>query len=246
MSIADALLLVFGGLAAGVINTMAGGGSTITVPLLVLAGVPGTQANGSNRVGVLAASAAAVISFRRLGVSGIRKSSSVLLPVLVGSLIGSSLISQISDEAFERLFGVLMVPIVILTLVSPTPKKNITKKWGGGFTILIFSIVGLYGGAIQAGVGLLMIIALSYSGFDLVKANSIKVLVNVLLTIVALPVFLIAGKVDWGPALTLAAGFTLGGWLGAKWAFQGGEKLIRFVMVISAVLLSGRLLGFYG
>ena len=128
MSIADALLLVFGGLAAGVINTMAGGGSTITVPLLVLAGVPGTQANGSNRVGVLAASAAAVISFRRLGVSGIRKSSSVLLPVLVGSLIGSSLISQISDEAFERLFGVLMVPIVILTLVSPTPKKNITKK----------------------------------------------------------------------------------------------------------------------
>jgi len=57
---------------------------------------------------------------------------------------------------------------------------------------------------------------------------------------------LIAGKVDWGPALTLAAGFTLGGWLGAKWAFQGGEKLIRFVMVISAVLLSGRLLGFYG
>ena len=246
MSIADAFLLVFGGLAAGVINTMAGGGSTITVPLLVLAGVPGTQANGSNRVGVLASSAAAVISFRRLGVSGIRESSIVLIPVFFGSLIGSSLISQISDATFEKLFGVLMIPIVILTLISPTPRKDAEKKWSRGLTISVFTFVGLYGGAIQAGVGLVMILALSYSGFDLVKANSIKVLVNVLLTLVALPVFLIAGKVDWGPALTLAVGFTLGGWLGAKWAFQGGEKVIRFVMIVSALVLSGRLLGLYG
>jgi uncharacterized protein len=246
VSLTDVLLLVFGGLAAGVINTMAGGGSTITVPLLVLAGVPGTQANGSNRVGVLASSAAAVISFRRLGVSGIRKSSIVFLPVFFGSLVGSSLISQISDDTFEKLFGVLMIPIVLLTLISPTPKKDREKTWSRGLTISVFTFVGLYGGAIQAGVGLLMVLALSHSGFDLVKANSIKVLINVLLTVVALPVFLLAGKVDWGPALTLAGGFALGGWMGAKWAFQGGEKVIRFVMVISALVLSGRLLGLYG
>ena len=81
MALSEVLLLAFGGLAAGVINTMAGGGSTITVPLLVFAGVPGTYANGSNRVGILPACLAAVLSFRRLGVSGFRDAKIIFLPV---------------------------------------------------------------------------------------------------------------------------------------------------------------------
>ena len=83
MTLWEALLLVGGGLAAGVINTMAGGGSALTVPLLVLAGVPGNQANGSNRVGVLAASGAAVVSFRRSGVDGLKGAAPVLGPAVV-------------------------------------------------------------------------------------------------------------------------------------------------------------------
>ena len=214
MALSEVLLLAFGGLAAGVINTMAGGGSTITVPLLVFAGVPGTYANGSNRVGILPACLAAVLSFRRLGVSGFRDARIIFLPVLFGSLAGSLLINKLGDDQFERLFAFLVIPIVILTLMPPTPKES-KSSWGRSTMILIFFVVGVYGGAIQAGVGLVIVLALSRSGFDLVTANSIKVMINAFVTVVALPVFIFSGKISWGPALVLAAGLTLGGWIGA-------------------------------
>ena len=209
MALSEVLLLAFGGLAAGVINTMAGGGSTITVPLLVFAGVPGTYANGSNRVGILPACLAAVLSFRRLGVSGFRDARIIFLPVLFGSLAGSLLINKLGDDQFERLFAFLVIPIVILTLMPPTPKES-KSSWGRSTMILIFFVVGVYGGAIQAGVGLVIVLALSRSGFDLVTANSIKVMINAFVTVVALPVFIFSGKISWGPALVLAAGLTLG------------------------------------
>ena len=212
MSLTDVLILAFGGLAAGVINTMAGGGSTITVPLLVFAGVPGTYANGSNRVGILPACLAAVLSFRRLGVSGFRDSRVIFLPVIFGSLVGSVLINQLGDDQFERLFAFLVIPIVILTLMPQKSKpKERESSWSSPTMILIFFVVGIYGGAIQAGVGLLMVLTLSRSGFDLVVANSIKVMINALVTVIALPVFIFSGKISWGPALVLAAGLTVGG-----------------------------------
>tara|TARA_B100001142_G_scaffold168949_1_gene168605 strand:+ start:128 stop:865 length:738 start_codon:yes stop_codon:yes gene_type:complete len=245
MALSEVLLLAFGGLAAGVINTMAGGGSTITVPLLVFAGVPGTYANGSNRVGILPACLAAVLSFRRLGVSGFRDARIIFLPVLFGSLAGSLLINKLGDDQFERLFAFLVIPIVILTLMPPAPKES-KSSWKRSTIILIFFVVGLYGGAIQAGVGLVMVLALSRSGFDLVTANSIKVMINAFVTVVALPVFIFSGKISWGPALVLAAGLTAGGWIGAKWTVEGGERVVRWVMVISALGLSGKLVGFYG
>ena len=245
MALSEVLLLAFGGLAAGVINTMAGGGSTITVPLLVFAGVPGTYANGSNRVGILPACLAAVLSFRRLGVSGFRDARIIFLPVLFGSLAGSLLINKLGDDQFERLFAFLVIPIVILTLMPPTPKES-KSSWGRSTMILIFFVVGVYGGAIQAGVGLVIVLALSRSGFDLVTANSIKVMINAFVTVVALPVFIFSGKISWGPALVLAAGLTLGGWIGAKWTVEGGERVVRWVMVIAALGLSGKLVGRYG
>ena len=247
MSLTDVLILAFGGLAAGVINTMAGGGSTITVPLLVFAGVPGTYANGSNRVGILPACLAAVLSFRRLGVSGFRDSRVIFLPVIFGSLVGSVLINQLGDDQFERLFAFLVIPIVILTLMPQKSKpKERESSWSSPTMILIFFVVGIYGGAIQAGVGLLMVLTLSRSGFDLVTANSIKVMINAFVTVVALPVFIFSGKISWGPALVLAAGLTAGGWIGAKWTVEGGERVVRWVMVFAALGLSGKLVGLYG
>ena len=245
MSLSEVLLLTFGGLIAGVINTMAGGGSTITVPLLVFAGVPGTYANGSNRVGILPACLAAILSFRRLGISGFRDFRIIFLPVLFGSLVGSIVINRLGDEQFERLFAFLVIPIVILTLISPTPKER-KNSWNRPTMILIFFAVGIYGGAVQAGVGLLMIVALSYSGLDLVVANSVKVMLNALVTVFALPVFIFSGKISWGPALVLASGLTVGGWIGAKWTVEGGERLVKWVMVIAALGLSGKLVGLYG
>jgi uncharacterized membrane protein YfcA len=239
----EALLLVVGGLAAGVINTMAGGGSALTVPLLVLAGVPGNQANGSNRVGILAASAAAVVSFRRSGTS-LAGSGKVLLPTVIGSVVGSYTISGLADDTFETVFGLLMIPIVVLTVMKPKPKLDV-EPWPAWVTFAVFLAIGLYGGAFQAGVGLVLLAALTRAGYDLVTANNVKVFVNLIVTVFALPVFILRGDVVWGPALTLAAGFMTGGWFGAKLAVKGGEQLVRWFMIAAAIFLAGNLLGLW-
>ncbi len=241
----EALLLVFGGAAAGVVNAVAGGGSTLTVPLLVLAGVPGNDANGSNRVGILTSTAATATAFRRLGVRGLSRAVPILIPIVVGSLIGSYGITRLTDEAFERIFGLVMLPVIFVSIRPPKARVD-ARPWPLWVTVVVFSAVGLYGGAVQAGVGLVMLAALTHAGFDLVNANNVKVVANLVLTAVALPVFIVQGNVQWPQALILAAGLTAGGWVGAHWAVKGGEKFIRAVMVIAALMLSGKLLGLYG
>ncbi len=241
----EALLLVGGGMLAGLINSVAGGGSILTVPLLVLAGVPGNNANASNRVGILTSSLAAAAAFRKLGVEGLSRSKKVLLPVVAGSLIGAYGITRLTDDAFERTFGLLMLPIIFLSIRKPKVKLD-AEPWSVWVTTLVFFGVGIYGGAVQAGVGLIMLAALTRAGFDLILANNIKVVVNVVLTATVLPIFIWQGKVEWLPAVILAAGLTVGSWIGAHAAVRGGERVIRIGMVVAALLLSGQLLGLYG
>jgi uncharacterized membrane protein YfcA len=238
------LILAGGGLLAGAINSIAGGASLLTVPLLVLAGVPGNAANGTNRLGVITSSATAALEFRRKGVSDMRKVVSVLAPVVLGSLVGSLLVSQLSDTAFERAFGFLMVPILILSVRKPKPKAG-GGTWPAWLSAVIFFLIGTYGGAFQAGIGLLLIVALSRSGLDLVVANSVKVLVNLAVSLTAIVVFLTQGFFDLVPAVILAIGFAIGGALGANISVRGGEKVIRPVMIAAVLAFSGRLLGLY-
>ena len=244
MTVWEAVLLVVGGTAAGIINTMAGGGSALTVPLLVLAGVPGNQANGSNRLGILTSNAAAVASFRRSGVVVGREVTKILVPTVLGSLIGSFLITRVADETFETIFGILLIPIIILTIFKPKPSVD-TEPWPVAVTTVVFLCIGMYGGAFQAGVGLVLLAALTRAGFDLVTANGVKVLINFVVTCFAFPVFIVRGDVVWLPAIVLAAGFTAGGWFGAKIAVRGGERVVRVFMIGAALYLAGRLIGFW-
>ncbi len=240
----EMLLLAGGGLLAGTINSIAGGGSLLTVPLLVFAGVPGNLANGSNRVGILTSTAAAAAEFRRLGIVSLKQTTPILIPVMIGSFAGSSLVGLLADATFERVFGFLMVPVLILSLRKPRPKEA-GKSWPVWVTFVVFFFIGMYGGAFQAGIGLLLIVALSHTGLGLVVANSVKVLVNLAVTLVALPTFIANGNVDWQPALILAVGLTIGGALGANATVRGGEKIIRPVMIVAVIAFSGRLLGLY-
>lgn len=245
MELIDAALVVGAGLVAGIVNAMAGGGSLLTVALLnVFVGLPGLVANGTNRVGVLVQNASSVASYRKEGIRGFRRAVPVLVPVIAGSLLGSLLVSSVTDETFERIFGILMVPLLFLSLRSP---KNVGAQinWHPVTTAVIFFGIGLYGGAFQAGVGLLIVVALSRSGLDLVNANAVKVVVILVLTTIAVPVFIVRGQVDWGFAVVLAIGFAAGGWIGARVAVRGGEKIIKPVLIGAVVALAGRMIGLY-
>jgi hypothetical protein len=242
MSPEQAALLLAGGLLAGVVNTLAGGGSLVSVPLLVLVGLPGTLANGTNRIGVLAQSAVAAWRFRAAGLASLRDSAPVLAPALAGALAGALGVARLPDAAFERLFGAVMLALLLPTLRPPRPRAAPPRPWPPALSAAVFFAIGLYGGALQAGVGLVLVAALSHAGFDLVRANGIKTFVTFGLTAVAAPVFVFEGQVAWGPALLLAAGFGAGGGLGARLAVRGGERLIRPVLGAALVALAGRML----
>jgi uncharacterized protein len=248
----DGSLLIGGGLAAGVFNTLAGGGSLLSVPLLILVGLPGTVANGTNRVGIFSQSVMAAWRFRAQGVSGVRGGLAVVAPVGAGALLGSFAISQVADQTFEKLFGVLMVCLLVPILWRPpsarpagTDREGAKHPWPRWVSLLVFFVIGLYGGAFQAGVGIMLVLALSYAGYDLVRANSIKVVVNGLLTAVVIPVFLWQRQISWLPALLLASGYAAGGEIGARLAVRGGERLIRPVLVAAVVGLAGKMVGLY-
>ncbi len=175
---------------------------------------------------------------------GFRRSIPVLMPVISGSLIGSLLVSSVADETFEQIFGILMIPLLVVSLRTPKTVGS-AISWRPAVSAIVFFGIGLYGGAFQAGVGLLIVVALARSGLDLVNANAVKVVVILVLTLIAVPVFIVRQQVDWGFALVLAVGFAIGGWFGARIAVRGGEKIIRPVLFAAVAALAGRMIGFY-
>ena len=159
MSIGAGLLIFLGGIFAGIVNAMAGGGSLLTVPLLSLAGVDGLAANGTNRIAVLVQTGSAARGYARRQVQGWDEARRVFPPALVGGLVGAVAVSQLDDALFERIFGFLMIPMLVLALMRPSSQTSV-DPWPRWVSMLVFFGVGLYAGAIQAGVGLLLLMVL--------------------------------------------------------------------------------------
>ncbi len=240
-------LLLAGGFAAGVVNSMAGGGSLLTVPLLVTLGLPGTTANATNRIAVLVQSIVGAWRFRAEGVPGERGATHALVPLLIGAAAGALLVSRLPHETFERLFGVVMIALLVPLLrarqIGAAPA--VARPWPPALATLAFLAIGVYGGAIQAGVGILLLLVLVRAGHGLIEANSIKIVAVAAFTAVAVLVFLATAEVVWMPAIVLSLGTAAGADVGARLAVRGGERLVRPVLVAAVVALAGRMLGAY-
>lgn len=247
MSLGEVALLLGGGLAAGVANTLAGGGSLLTVPLLTLAGLPGPIANGTNRVGIALGSATATWRLAAEGAPGLRDARPLVLPTALGALVGARLVVELPVAAFDRAFGVLMLALLVPTLRATTPHAPPRPRppLSAPSRFAAFFAIGVYGGAFQAGVGVLLLSVLSLSGSDLIRSTQIKTALNTGFTLLALPVFWWAGQIVWPEALALGAGFVAGGALGARVAVRGGAPVIRPVLALAVLALAGRMLGLY-
>lgn len=245
MSPIEAILIFFGGVFAGGINSMAGGGSLLTVPLLSLAGVDGLFANGTNRVAVLIQNGSSGYGYASKKVVPFRDALPIFVPAVVGGLIGALAVSGIDDDLFEKIFGIMMFPMLALSLWKPKTKAA-SKPWPLWLNLVVFFLVGIYAGAIQAGVGLILLLLLSRAGFDLVEGNAIKTYVILVVSAVAVVTFVAQGQVRWIPALVLSGGMALGGYAGSLIAVAGGEKVIRPVLVVSVVVLALKMIGVLG
>ncbi len=236
-----ALLAV--GLVSGVVNTLAGAGTLITLPALIFLGLPANVANATGRVGVALQSAAATLTFHRAETLDVRLTLRLLVPASLGAAAGALVSAHIDADSFQRVIAVAM--IVVLALLLWGPRQTVVRA-RPELRVPVFLAVGFYGGFLQAGVGLFLIAALqAVEGMELVRGNATKSALVLGFTLVALGVFGAFGLVDLGAAAALSVGSALGGWLGGRLAVRGGERLIRAALVIVVLASSSRLLGFW-
>jgi uncharacterized membrane protein YfcA len=242
--------IIGAGFVAGFINTLAGSGSLVTLPLLIFAGLPANIANGTNRVAILLQNVVGISSFRRSGLLDVRGAVLLGIPAIAGSVIGAQIAVNLNEEIMRRTIGVIMVIMLFVIILRP-------KRWLKGELerlgdrpnlgqLLIFFVIGIYGGFIQAGVGIFLLAGLVLSvGYDLVRANAVKIGIVLLFTISALFVFIRNGQVDWTVGLILAVGNMLGAWVAAKIAVERGAVWVRRLLIAVVVIAAANLLGLF-
>lgn len=245
------LALIGTGLAAGFINTTAGGGSMLTLPLLMFLGLPANVANGTNRIAILMQNVVGVSTFRKKKVLDFKVDYKLAVPAIVGSLIGAFFAVEINEALLEKIIAALMIGMFLLVILKPDAwVKERAGAIGAKPTVLqyiIFFFIGLYGGFIQMGVGFFLLAGLVLgSGHDLVKANAVKVFIVLIYTIFSLGIFFYHKQVDLVAGLILAAGNMMGAWLGVHFQVKGGAKYVRYVLILALLIVILNLFGVFG
>lgn len=246
MAWTDVLLLLATGFFAGFINTIAGGGSLVAMPLLIFMGLPSVEANASNRVAIFVQNIFSVQGFRSKGVHMFPFAIYLALPAIAGAIIGANLAVDISGKLFNRILAIVMLMVIVLTVFKPYLTRNrlaenLSKK-SRIASIITFFFIGIYGGFIQAGVGFLIIAALTgIHNLGMAKTNSVKVFVILCYTAVALTIFILGDHVRWEYGLILAAGNSVGAWISSRWSVNKDDKWIRWILIFTVSALAIKL-----
>lgn len=250
MTPVNAILLFLAGIAAGFVNVSAGGGSFLTIPLLIiLGGLPATAANASNRVAILLANIIAARNFRRHGFRDLRQGIKLGLSAMAGAVIGSIIALDVHENIFRSILSVIMILALAVIFHTNRKKRNeqcVEKLRHPVLQIFMFFFIGIYGGFIQAGTGYLVICSLSIiGGLSLVKTNSLKVIIIAAYLVPSLLVFLLNGEIRWFPALVLAAGTSIGGWFGSTFAIRHGDKWIKIILAAAILAMAAKMIGLF-
>jgi uncharacterized membrane protein YfcA len=241
------LLLVGAGAIAGFINTLAGSGSLLTLPLFMAFGLPAPVANGTNRIGILLQSITSVLSFKKQKLLDFRTALKIAVPSVIGSVIGAMIAVDVNEKAMQTTIGILLILMFFLIIWKP---DRWVKNHAGNpplplwAQILVFFFVGMYGGFIQAGVGFFLLAALVMaSGLDLIKANALKVLLVLFYTPFSLAIFILNHQVDYKLGFIVAAGGIIGAWFGARMSVKWGPSVVRFILLATLLVAAIKLLG---
>lgn len=241
----DVIILLICGVIAGFINTVAGGGSLLTLPILIFMGLPSNIANGTNRIAIFMQNIFSISGYKSRGVSDFKYSSWLSVSALIGSIIGAKIAINIDEDMFNKILSVVII-IVVLTIIYNKKTFNINsenisieKKI---ISVIMFFFIGIYGGFIHAGVGFLILSILSnYNGIQLSKANSIKVFVVFVYTFFALIVFIMENKINWILGINLGIGNSIGGWIASRWSYNKPDKIIKIFIIISSAIMAIKL-----
>ena len=234
----EGILLIVAGITVGFINTLAGGGSAISLSVLMMLGLSPAMANGTNRIAVILQNIIASSSFRRQKVLDSKKSLLLSIPAVLGSLVGAWLAVDIDKDLFEKAIGIILLVMLFFMFYKPKSwiheNVEMVAKPVGWKQYVIFFFIGIYGGFIQVGVGYFLLAALVWgTGYELVKANAAKVFIVLMYMIFSIFVFIYHDLVDYRMGFTLAIGNMIGAIIASNMAVRKGAAFIRwFIMAI--------------
>lgn len=245
-------LAILAGIVAGVINTLAGSGSLVTLPMLVFLGLPSNVANATNRVGVVLQNIVGITTFQRSGRLNLSNSAWLVLATLPGAVAGAWLASNLGKAEMDRIIGVIMVVMLFVILLEPEKwlRQHSAVQEGRPsiWILLLFVGIGFYGAFIQASVGILILAAMVLGmNYSLAHANAIKLMIVLVVTAVALVIFINQGLIHWGFGLLMAVGQSIGAWGAARFATRAPNanvwtrRLLIAVVVVSIFQFFGLL-----
>ncbi|MCB9533321.1 MAG: sulfite exporter TauE/SafE family protein [Myxococcales bacterium] len=237
------------GLVAGAINAVAGGGSLLTIPLLAALGMPATEANATNRVGVWMQAAVSTTSFARRG--ALQVGDARLLPAgLAGAAVGALAATRIPERAFELVVATVFVVVGLLLTrdvvrdirgTAPAREPRVTAPGGPLAHALMFG-AGLYGGFLQAGVGVLILLVFHVAGgLDLVRSNALKVAFVGVWTTLALAIFAHGGLVHWAAGAVVGVGGMVGAALGVSWAVRVKPRALKIALIAATLVAAWKM-----
>ena len=242
----DILILVGAGLFAGFVNTMAGGGSLLTLPLLIFLGLPPATANGTNRIAIIVSASSATLGFRSKNINTFPLSIYLGIAAFFGALIGSRIAVEIDGLLFNKILAIIMIVVVVLMVFKPNYKADLLQARTTGKTLMwsmvAFFFIGIYGGFINAGIGFIIMLFLNYvNKLDLVRVNATKVTLVLIYTTAALATFILSGHIDLKYGIALAVGNAAGAFFASRYAVKKGEGVIKTVMMVMVVAMSVKL-----
>ncbi len=244
ISFVQAIVLIILGIFAGIINTLAGGGSNLTIPALMILGMPADVANATNRVGVILQAITGAKQFKKHNKLPVKDFKSVIIPLIIGSFIGGLAASYVPQILLKYVLLGAMLSVAGLILIRPnviapptgTIPNTVAEKPEAFWWLLI---AGFYGGFVQAGVGFILIT--TFAGilrYDLVSSNALKVLCTIFFTAIALVIFIVNDQVRWIPGVILAIGTMIGATIGVKMAINIPQQSLKWFIFIMTLVAS--------
>lgn len=248
------VLFLLAGFVTGIINTMAGSGSLITLPLFVfMCGLPPDMANGTNRIGVLFQSLSGVLAYNRKGWINWKGLEWLILPSVLGAVAGAWIAKDLNAQTMNTMLGILM--IVMLATLTLKPERWLRDTSQGikpshrFYIAPAFLAIGFYAGFLQAGTGIfLMILLVLIAKYTLKDSAGIKLAVVFLMNIPPIIIFAFSGDIHWGLGIITAVAQALGALVAIKFLSDKKETAniwIHRVLIAVIILSAAKFLGIY-
>ncbi len=239
-------LLVAVGFAVGFINTVAGGGSLLSLPTLIFLGLPAPVANGTNRVAIVIQTALATAGFKSKGISTYPFNVYLGISAFFGSILGAWIAIDVKGETFNRILAIIMLAVVLIIIFKPKMRlEEMQERLTGKYlwlSIVVFFLFGIYGGFINAGLGFLMMLFLHFvTRMNLVRVNATKVAVVFIYMLSALAVFAFNDKVNWKLGFILAIGNGTGAWVASRFSVKKGDGFIKTFLIVAVIVMAIKL-----